>query len=227
MKRMSAKGTGMSQSHWIGVAALVSVFALTGCMSSPTYGTGKTAGRQLAEDVTGLLSLGPRETEHIEYRPRPKLVTPADTSELPAPQTNVVTAGNGVWPESPEERRVRIRAEATENRDDSGFRTKVRHSGTDVALMDPMSREATRNQTVPLNPSASRAEFNRRLTVANQGSPEVRRYLSEPPLEFRAPADTAPVGDVGVDEDKKEREREAAARKKSNKTSWRDLVPWL
>lgn len=226
MKRLPGKVFGMSQPLWIAVAALASAVALSGCMSSPTYGTGKTAGRQLAEDVTGMLSLGPGDREPIEYKPRPKLVAPSDKSELPPPQENVV-ADSGLWPESPEERRARIRAEATEGRDEPGFRPAVRGSGNEARLRDPMQRELALSQSTSMDPKTARAEFNRRMAVAHQGNPEVRRYLSEPPLEYRAPAETAPVGDVGVDEAKKERERKAAARKKGGKSNWRDLVPWL
>ena len=49
---------------------------LSGCMSSPTYGTGKAASAQLMEDVTGILSLGPKDRPQIEYKPRPELVKP-------------------------------------------------------------------------------------------------------------------------------------------------------
>jgi len=217
----------MCPSSWIDESAHVSLFALSGCMSSPAYGTGRTAARQLLECVSGILSLGPGETERIEYKPRPKLVTPANRAELPPPQQSVVEAGTGVWPESPEERRARIRAEATENRDDPSFRPTVRSDKPDVALLDPMSPEVMRNQTVPVSAASRREEFNRRLAVARQGNPEVRRFLSEPPLEYRAPAPTAPTDDIGEDEAKKERKREAEARKKGGKRSWRDMVPWL
>jgi hypothetical protein len=78
-----------------------------------------------------------------------------------------------------------------------------------------------------LTANQSREEFNRRLAASRQGSPDTRKYLSEPPLDYRAPAETAPVDDVGIDEEKKERQRQAASRKKSGGISWRDLVPWL
>src|SRR5690606_17115722 len=119
--------------------------------------------------------------ERIEYKPRPKLVTPANAAELPAPQENVVADGTAAWPESPEMRRARIRAEATEHRDDPGYRPAVRGSGTSAALRDPMSRETLRSG-VSSNPAKAREEFNRRMAASHQGSPEVRRYLSEPPL---------------------------------------------
>ena len=78
-----------------------------------------------------------------------------------------------------------------------------------------------------VDPDAAREEFNRRLAANRQGDPGLRRYLSEPPLEYRAPAETAPVNDIGEDEDKKEARRKANSRKKAGKRNWRDFVPWI
>lgn len=251
----------MGQTRWLGIAALVSAIALSGCMGSPTYGTGKTANEQLLEDVTGILDLAPKNGEPIEYKPRPQLVTPADAAGLPPPQENVVDMGSPAWPESPEAARARLRADATANRDEPGYQPKIKgpevEDGRSAAMADrnpnfssqamldtddearkrARSRpEADRSRAqmdrnpnlsaVETDPNRSREEFNRRLAASRQGSPETRRYLSEPPLDYRAPAETAPVNDIGVDEEKKERQRKAASRKKGS-TSWRDFVPWL
>ena len=70
-------------------------------------------------------------------------------------------------------------------------------------------------------------EFQQALAASNQGSPTVRRTLSEPPLEYRQPAETAPTGELGEDEFKKQRRLKAEARKAAGETSWRDFVPWL
>ena len=52
----------------------------------------------------------------------------------------------------------------------------------------------------------SRSELlQARLKERNQGSPTQRRYLSEPPLTYREPAASAPVGDPGEDEETKAR----------------------
>ncbi|TIP99676.1 MAG: hypothetical protein E5X57_35510, partial [Mesorhizobium sp.] len=44
------------------------------------------------------------------------------------------------------------------------------------------------------------AEVKRRLAEQKQGDPNTRRYLSEPPVQYRAAAATAPVDDLGEDE---------------------------
>ena len=51
--------------------------------------------------------------------------------------------------------------------------------------------------------------------------------LTEPPIEYRQPAPTAAVDELGEDEYKKQRRLKAEARKAAGDTSWRDLVPWL
>ena len=47
--------------------------------------------------------------------------------------------------------------------------------------------------------------FQRELAASKQGSPTVRRTLTEPPLEYRQPAPTAATDELGEDEFKKQR----------------------
>lgn len=205
-------------------------------MSSPTYGTGTTQTQQLTTDVTTMFSLKPKRT-NAEYAPRPELVKPAaPTTELPPPQENIVTAAADQWPESPEQRRARIRADATENRDKPGWEPEV---------VNDISREQESKSAQVLGSSArgadsgvaaagqgedltkKGAEFRQALAASKQGSPTVRRTLTEPPLEYRQPVPTAPSDELGEDEYKKQRRLKAEARKAAGDSSWRDLVPWL
>lgn len=214
------------------LAVAVAGLALSGCVSSPTYGTGTPADQQLLEDLTDVLSLGPDNEERIVYAPRPEIVKPPSTAVLPPPQDNIASAGNPAWPESPEERLARIRAEATEQRDNVNFEPAVVN---DL----PRTREAavrrTRgddqyvgaNPNDPSNTIRQRQAFQQRLAASRQGSPDQRRYLSEPPTDYRQPAASAPADELGVDEWRKERDAKAAARKKNGRTGLRDLVPWL
>ncbi|TIU60890.1 MAG: hypothetical protein E5W25_30060, partial [Mesorhizobium sp.] len=52
---------------------VASGLALSGCMSSPTYGTDKTAGEQLAGDLSSAFSIAPKRKDPIDYKPRPDL----------------------------------------------------------------------------------------------------------------------------------------------------------
>ena len=216
------------------VAPLVaSGLLVSGCMSSPTYGTDKTASEQLVGDVTGIMSLAPKRGPQIDYKPRPELVKPASTAALPAPQESAVTASaDSVWPESPEQRRARIRARATENQDNPNFRPDVINDidvntePKQAALRQDPDDERLARSRGGTNTAAQSAEFKRRLAENNQGNPTNRKYLSEPPLDYRLPAETAAVNDVGEDELKKERRIKKAAQKEGT-GGWRNLIPWL
>ena len=72
---------------------------------------------------------------------------------------------------------------------------------------------------------ATRKEFIRRLADTKQGSPNTRKYLSEPPLAYRQAAETAPVGDIGEDEWQKDRRAKRAAH--TGGWSIRQLIPGL
>jgi hypothetical protein len=207
-----------------GLVLAVAIASLSGCMGSPTYGTDKPADQQLLEDITGVLSLAPKNDQRIEYKPRPELVKPASLSTLPPPQDSVITASNPDWPESPEQRRARIRAEATANRDNLDFSPEVVDTRTAAAPTVVRNARGDTVDTFTGNGRQTREEFNRRLAENKQGSATSRRYLSEPPTEYRRPVETAPVGDVGEEEWRKEQRRKAAAGGGST-FSWRDLIP--
>jgi hypothetical protein len=211
----------------LGAACLL----LAGCMGAPTYGTDKPADKQLLDDVTGMITLTPKEAKHIDHSPRPELVRPAksEVSVLPPPQDDVATSANPQWPESPEAKRQRLRAEATAGQDDPNFspqidgpatsqpRTPVlRTRGTDVSLTGG-GPDASTNQS---------AEFKRRMAVNKQGSATERRYLSEPPLTYRQPVATAPTDQLGEDEWRKERDRKKAALGKKAGFQFSDLWPF-
>lgn len=174
---------------------------LAGCVASPTYGTDKTANQQLLEDVTGMLALGPKKGPQIDYKPRPELVTPETTAVLPPPQNDVATASNPQWPEANEERLARIRAEADENRDSPFYRPNVVNDATG------RNAEVTYDDPILANMSSRERheEIQRRRILARSGGTNSRKYLSEPPVDYRRPAETAPVDDIGEPEWKKER----------------------
>jgi hypothetical protein len=215
------------------LSALFASLAIAGCASSPTYGTDKTSGAQLLDDVSNIASFNKKRTP-IVYNPRPQLVRPATgaaaNAQLPQPQGNVVAENSANWPESPEQRRRRIRDTATANQNNPRFVPEVEND-LPVAK-SPNTREygMFNDRTPPVVPAGSPsqnkgAEFRARKLASTAGSPTTRRYLSEPPLEYRAPAQTAATGDLGEDEVKKERERKAAARKNKG-FSFKNLIPW-
>lgn len=210
------------------VSPLLSVALLaSGCLSSPTYGTDKTATEQLVQDVTSVVSLAPPKKAPIDYKPRAELVKPApgQAAELPAPQQRLASADNPEWPESPEQRRARLRQEATENQDNPGYKSPIIN---DMALAEPAPapRDSHTRQIgeTDRTDDQKRQEVLRLRAEQRQGSPTNRKYLSEPPLDYRQPAATAATDELGEDELKKQRRAKKAA---SKGWSVKDYIPWL
>jgi hypothetical protein len=215
---------------------MASSLVLGGCMGSPTYGTDKTAGEQLLTDVSNIVSVQPKRKAPIDYKPRPDLVRPAPGEQptLPAPQESAANStSNPDWPESPEQRRARLNKEITENRDKPGFESPI------VADIDaaPGANSYTRRPpgesarsldsgVRPVGEAAQqRQEVQRRLKEQRQGSETTRKYLSEPPLDYRQAAASAPQDELGDDEYVKERAAKKAARKPGTR-KWADWLPF-
>jgi hypothetical protein len=189
------------------------VALLAGCMSAPTYGTGKRADLQLIEDISGLMSVSSNNNEaRIDYKPRPEIVAPASTAMLPAPQ-EPVTEIAPQWPETPEERRARIRAEATANQDNALYKSPVIATGMGEV-----------NDGRPLTAEEQRQRFKQAMAVQS-GAYKGRRFLSDPPETLKVAAETAPTDDLGEAESKKEARRKKLARKNQG-FSLRNLWPW-
>lgn len=207
----------------VGVTVACAGAFLSGCMSSPTYGTGKTANQQLMDDLSGVLAIGPGgpKAPEVAYNTRPELVRPSSLEVLPEPQTSLASAENSAWPEAPEQRRARLRDEATANQDNPLYQSPITSGGfaarSAAQIADARSSEGSRMT------DAQRANMEKRLRERNQGDATTRRYLSEPPVEYRTPTETAAAGELGVDEWKKERQRQRA----TGDRTWRDFIPGL
>ena len=167
---------------------------LSGCMDSPTYGTGKSSNSQLMSDMSGILSFRAKAKPPIDYTPRPELVKPAKRdANLPAPQDSVATAENPNWPESPEARNARLRADIAANEDNPNYNSPIVSDVTVDASEDRSFKkngEAWRSFEGGGNPTAAdqkaqSEEIKRLTTETQQGSPTHRKFLSEPPIDYR------------------------------------------
>jgi hypothetical protein len=181
---------------------------LGACGSMTTYGTGKTAASQTVEDLTGILAVGSsKKQEPINYEPRAPIVEPpTGTASLPPPGSGETTVAlSSDWPDDPDEAAKRYkklideRAKAGEEvsftlpdealeqtresrpRDDSNFAKKLRADkatqSLDIDAQKKMFAEAKQGRTG---------------SVDVNGNP-TRRYLTEPPVEYREPDPNAPV----------------------------------
>ncbi|WP_185984892.1 hypothetical protein [Aureimonas mangrovi] len=163
--------------------------SLAACMG-PTYGTGTTSGAQLLNDVDGMFSFGSPSRERINYEERPELVRPDQIGQLPPPQTPRAVVE--------EEQQAAAAAAAVEpveigSRGNRAPLSSISRSAQDGSWIDP--RE--------LNEVGQRVTAARE--AARQGNTNQRRYLTEPPVEYRQASASAPVGELGVDEEIKER----------------------
>ena len=181
-------------------------FLLTGCMG-PTYGTGKTAGEQLVEDVGNavMIQSDNKEAKNIRYQPRGSLVVPKDQVALATPQQSVASKDNPEWIESPEDMRERLRDEATLHRDDPNFRS-------------PLGSQGTTNRKLSAAEQTAAYREARRLQMGAYA--DKRRYLSDPPLDYRRLPEEAQA-DLGEPERVKERRRKKEAKAaKQSKSAW-------
>ncbi len=189
--------------------ALVSMFGLAGCIGGTTYGTGVTQEAQLLSDVAGLVSLGSRERkEPIDYSARPDLVRAPDGTALPQPADGA--ANDGSFPVDPEARRASLLSGANTSDDvttriDEGSLTIEGAERPNIArpkMIGDLDRDGgtdLRKQKV----ARERVIAARRQARGATGSGP-RRYLTDPPIEYRTPSDSAAVGVVG---EKEKRER--------------------
>ncbi|MGP4803316.1 hypothetical protein ACSV5G_06040 [Agrobacterium cavarae] len=184
--------------------------ALSAC-TSPTYGTGKSASEQLLDDLGNATSItGDQTKRNVKYNPRPGLVVPAQAraEQLAQPQQSLANREtNPQWPETPEEARERLRAEAEANKDNPNYRSPLlAGNGTNGQMTETQKWEAFRK-------AKADAEGG---TVVNTNT---RKYLTDPPVEYRNVSQDQ-LADLGEPELKKEKERKKNAALAGTGKSW-------
>jgi hypothetical protein len=192
-------------------ALVVGCGAISGCMSSPTYGTDKTAGEQLFNDLSDIASVSaatPKD-KGLNYPNRPGLVVPgqAQRDQLTQPQQSVASKDNPQWVESPEEARKRLVEEANANSGNINYRSPL------------ASADSERNH---LAEKQQQATYRAARDNAEGNYVDQRRYLVDPPGQYRQASNPDALNDLGEPESKKEkkRQKEAVAAQQSNSSSW-------
>lgn len=179
---------------------LVACSMLAGCVGSPTYGTDKTAMEQLVDDVGSAVSLGsdPNKNKGTKYNPRPALVMPPESAKasLAAPQQSLAGKDNPEWLETPEEARERLVAEADANANNPRYRSPLLAGyGTNGTMTESQKWQA----------------FREARQLQKGAYLDQRRFLSDPPTEYRQ-ADQTALTDLGEPEAKKEKRRKKLAK---------------
>lgn len=187
-----------------GAAALAGL-ALSGCVGGTTYGTGVTQEQQTLKDVYTMFNLK-TEKKNIDYSPRPDLIVPENKQALVEPIDDAATTSNAQWPETPEERIARIRAQAGEvdpRTGEAGITEQMRKKEgiaieTGYTKQKFVPGQTDRDGNPLLNASVStetRQEVLKAKAELNGTSgPTTRKYLTEPPVQYRQPVASAPAG---------------------------------
>ncbi|MBB3930471.1 hypothetical protein GGR25_001510 [Kaistia hirudinis] len=173
----------------VGSAALL---GLAGC-SGTTYGTGVSAEEQTLKDVMSLASLGSDEKPPIDYKPRGGIVAPKSTALPPpgsAPEATASVANDPNWPKDPDEQRrqkAAAEAQAAANSPIPNFILPKGKTSYDVATNE--STEQTRAEGKQAWDALHKGKTG---SYDANGNP-TRKYLTEPPVAYRAPDPNAPM----------------------------------
>lgn len=212
------------------LSLVVASAILAGCSTGTTYGTGTTHEEATMKGITNIFSLK-SDKSTVSYTARPDLVMPANKNILPTPVTETQNLSNEEWPESPQQRIARVQSLAPEVDERTGdlpveYLTSEkeginvsRNNANDVSRRNVWAKEEqwlkdVRNDAAGKSESA---EFQKRKDQLAYSTGVKRKFLTEPPTEYRTPSATAEAGDLGISEE------ELAARKEAAREEYRGI----
>ncbi|WP_283195279.1 hypothetical protein [Rhizobium sp. AN80A] len=193
--------------------AMAGTAMMSGCTSGPRYGTDKTAFQQLTDDLGQSTSLTGAEPKNkgVKYNPRPGLVVPKTGGQenLVAPQQSIASKDNPEWVGSPEETRARLVKEADENSDKSNYQSPLANNQIEGG------RRTTDAQT---------KAYREARAIQKGAYIDQRRFISDPPTEYRQVDDPAKLDDVGEPELKKMKKKKKEAAVAGSGKQWWNLL---
>jgi len=190
--------------QWL-LAGGLSVAAGLSVTASPAFAQEGMLFKNLMDGV-----LGNKRDNDIEYRQRPPLVVPPG-SALPRPQ-DPASSRNAAWPNDPDV--AKRRAERDQALVPATEREKYKEQQRPLLSQDELQRgrvsgrdtgrrqleiQQSRTYDENIGPIRTGRDMASRqnaddLTKLTYGSEPDRKYLYEPPVGYRRPAGTAPVG---------------------------------
>ncbi|MCB1487218.1 MAG: hypothetical protein KDJ88_07150 [Bauldia sp.] len=174
-----------------------------GACSATTYGTGVGAGAQTMKDLTGIVSFGSKDSEPIDYEPRPGIVAPPPNAALPKPGQAATPAN---WPKDPTATATAAGNEKVYASNRSGTKEDVlmdpgfKLPKADRIVYDDHSKDPNSAETLMREMKEQRGDAEKLFAKKNaaaggsvdeNGNP-VRTTLTEPPAEYRVPDPEAP-----------------------------------
>ncbi|MEM9223894.1 MAG: hypothetical protein AAGB11_16055 [Pseudomonadota bacterium] len=204
------------------LAVCVISLALAGCNTSYNYfedddeGKPDTGPFNLAHSLLQHSGVAAKPRQRLAYKPRAPLAMPA-SSELPAPQEEGASAAHTAvnFPVDQsvqdEDRKQRLSALLNGNSDTSGLRDSVSGQTSSSGLVR-LPAEAAGQRQAPrhnddrfrdktgverLNAMGKKLNFRtpQQTLLSEDGKPAPRKYLIQPPEEYRTPAATAALPD--------------------------------
>lgn len=206
-----------------GVVGLACALTLSACVKGTTYGTGVSQEQQTINDLYNMFTLK-SDKNNIDYSARPDLIVPQNTAALPEPIDSETTTYNPDWPETPEQRIARIRGEAGEVDARSGDYSieELQRRKEGIGIAEPRGKYVAGKTDRDGNPllNIEGSEEKRKAVLKARADLDYargvkRKFLSEPPIDYRLPTDTAPSGDEAFTEEellKRKQQQEAHER---------------
>ena len=177
---------------------------LGGC--GATYGTGESPEMQLFGEMTGGL-LDRDKKEPIDYNPRaPLVMPPTQTAGALPPPVATASAANANWPIDPDE----VSAGPDTPEDDNPnndinqaeYRRLLPLAGALPGAQDNWADNSDNNMDDEardiIHSSEQQAAVRRAMNEAEGFTRTERRFLTDPPLDYREPSATAPTGAAAV-----------------------------
>ncbi|PCJ95962.1 MAG: hypothetical protein COA52_02660 [Hyphomicrobiales bacterium] len=168
----------------IGFGLASSVFALAGC-GSPTYGTGRNPQIAMIEELTGNLTGTKKKQDPIEYKARSELVLPP-SAQLPSPEEKSSIAQMAAWPNDPDvNKAVNTSGEIPEEFRRGRLARGSIKKNTNVSPIDITEMNTAQRLD-------AQRKFREQLAAMGPGDGTTRKYLTDPPVEYRKPSANAP-----------------------------------
>ncbi|MYZ46523.1 hypothetical protein [Propylenella binzhouense] len=192
------------------ICLLSAALAAAGC-SSTTYGTGEAPEMAIFNEFTGSFIGGGRSKPNIDYKPRAPLVVPPQ-AELRTP-AEPATVSTPNWPDDPDQKVVQ-RDYSDPSFERARYISQAEYERTRPIAEINRSRKSLEESQAEARDGAAPArdfavssrqeskEFKAALNAAEGRGDTGRRYLTDPPEEYRQPSGSAPQTFEDIKEDK-------------------------
>jgi hypothetical protein len=196
----------------LAVAALLASGGLAGCSQMATYGTGEVPEVAMLREATGSLLIRGHK-KPIDYEPRAPLVMPPSDTALPPPAEAASAASDPDWPIDPSKQTAAVASTDPELGMHGNNRPR-NITPEDARRLAPLGELASNAPTPVVNNDRNEVRnsmydfinsgkkqhkaFGKALADANGYDTTRRRYLTDPPIAYAKPADSAPTEYNGV-----------------------------